>query len=53
MLHDYIIIYYFYNFAQVLLNCLNINDYVLFFIFVNLFNNKIGLLIYYNVCLLG
>lgn len=31
------------------------NDYVLFFAFVNLFDNKIGLLIYYNdnVCLLG
>lgn len=50
-----VIIYYFYSFALILLNYFNMNDYVLFFLFVNLFDNKIGLLIYYNdnICLLG
>lgn len=50
-----VIIYYFYSFALMLLNYFNMNDYVLFFLFVNLFDNKIGLLIYYNdnICLLG
>lgn len=51
-----VIIYYFYiySFALILLNCFNMND-VLFFIFVNLFDNKIGSLIYHNdnICLLG
>lgn len=50
-----VIICYFYSFALMLLNYFNMNDYVLFFLFVNLFDNKIGLLIYYNdnICLLG
>lgn len=52
-----VIIYYFYiySFALILLNCFNMNDYILFFIFVNLFDNKIGSLIYHNdnICLLG